>query len=186
MSDQSARIRMLREAGHVRRCHTTHVIGDHYNVAYHSWNAAVLLMMLHPDPSPDLIKAVLLHDVGERFVGDLPAPMKWEFPAVKNEHGYVEKCIMNEMIGVILQLTDEDEEWLSSVDALEFFLYCADQLAMGNTHIAHAMTNITKHIRDRAVTPVKKFVETFKWSRTNDRFSDAVQELLQANLVESR
>lgn len=63
----------LRASGHVRRWHTIRTITQQ-TVAEHSGQALTLLLQLHPDPSFNLIRALLWHDSAERVVGDVPSP----------------------------------------------------------------------------------------------------------------
>ena len=70
------RVLAAREGGNVLRCHTVPHHGQ-YSVGKHSYDALSLLLLLHPNPSMNLVKATLWHDCAERFVGDMPAPAKW-------------------------------------------------------------------------------------------------------------
>lgn len=162
-------IQALREAGAVKRCHTIPIHG-HYDVAQHCWNAVTLLFCLHPDPSPALIKAVLYHDAGERYVGDLPAPAKWFSPDLSLLHGRLEDMIL-ERLGLNIDLLPEDWRWLKSLDLLEFYLFCLDQKAFGNQHILkclEAVKNWFHEQHERIPVPIQQFYNNHKWSRTDE------------------
>ena len=68
-------VRAARESVAVRRAHIMYT-ARHYDIAQHCYNMAAMLMLLHPNPSAELIKAVLFHDVAERWTGDMPATAK--------------------------------------------------------------------------------------------------------------
>ena len=56
-------------AGYTRRWHTTSYLDQ--SVAEHSWGVALIIMQNHPNPSANLLKAALLHDLHEvRFAVD--------------------------------------------------------------------------------------------------------------------
>lgn len=167
-------VQMIREAGHVRRCHALVTIGDHYNVAYHSWNATALLLLLNPNPSMNLVKATMFHDIGERYAGDVPAPVKWDYPLFRKVYNELERTITTAMLGEELQLTEDEANWLAAVDALEFFLYCKDQQNLGNQHILRALDNIVGVLQDSPVEPVREFYRSYFWSRKNDRLADVI------------
>lgn len=163
-------IRALREAGQVKRGHTVPYIG-HYDIAQHTWQAVMLLYCLHPNPSPNLIKAVMFHDVGERYVGDLPAPVKWASAKLADIHGELELRAVK-ALGVDIELTDDEVAWAKAVDALEFYLWCEDQAAFGNRHIYRARERIQSwFVRYQSSIPpeVSSFVNTFDWDRSHEQ-----------------
>ena len=121
------RIRFLREAGVVPRCHTFGAPDPTYTIGQHSWNATNLLLLLHPDPEPVLIKAIMWHDAAERFTGDVPAPVKWNNPILGQELDRVERLIL-EKYDMYHDLTPYQLSWLHAVDRLELFLWCHGRL----------------------------------------------------------
>ena len=123
------RILAAREGGHVERCHTFPHHGT-YSVASHSYNMVAMLVILHPEPSLELIKACLLHDCAERWVGDVPSPAK---PHVAPGLGDEEDEILRHFdFPPKSDLSEEDARWVSALDALEFLIWCSDQIALGN------------------------------------------------------
>jgi len=130
------KVKFSREAAAVRRCHTLPIIGE-YIVGGHSYNMLTMLRLLHPDPPIRLVWAIQEHDVPERLTGDIPAPTKW-FKIVDKEHLTAAEMDINEQIfGWVaeLQLTEEDLKWLKGLDILELYLFCKDQLMMGNQNM---------------------------------------------------
>jgi len=119
-----------REAGTVRRAH---IIPHHgvYNVAQHSYGAASLLLLLNPDPSIALVKAVLWHDVAERWMGDVPAPVKMRQPELA-EMIYDEEERILGALGLAQDLRTEEVLWLRAVDTLDLWLWSREEEALGN------------------------------------------------------
>lgn len=161
-------ITMLREASNVTRCHTLPHHGE-YTVGKHSYDAAMLLMVLNPEASFSLVKAVLFHDVGERWTGDTPAPAKWADGELGKRLSQLERRCLNRL-GLEIQLTPDEREWLAAVDIIEMLLWCKDQLAMGNMNAAAVIGNIISYM-DQMKLPkaAREFVEKHQWTRTSDQ-----------------
>lgn len=163
-------IQALREAGHVKRGHNLRFIG-HYDVAQHSWQATMLLYCFHPNPSPALIKAVMFHDVGERYVGDLPAPAKFASEQLAEIHGDLELKAL-EVLGARVELTDEEAVWAKAVDCLELLLWCEDQLNMGNRHVVNCHHGLMLWFLNEArnlPSAIISFVDTYRWTRCDEQ-----------------
>ena len=127
------RLAATREAGTVRRCHIVPHHGQ-YNIAQHSYGAVSLVLLLHPNPSVSLIKAVQWHDVAERWLGDVPAPAKWDNPELGEVYERTEAQLLNRL-GLFAQLTAEEQAWLKAVDTLELWLWCREEEALGNAAV---------------------------------------------------
>lgn len=133
---KAALVGCLREAGAVARCHTFPHCGD-YSVGQHSWDAASLLLALHPHPTIALVKAVLWHDVAERWTGDVPAVAKWRSPELVDALALAEARVFDALgIQPLDGLTLNEQIWLHAVDKLELWLWCKDQLQLGNRRAA--------------------------------------------------
>lgn len=117
-------IEAILETGQVRRYHANPVMARALQTtADHSWGVAALILALHPNPSLNLIKAAIFHDSGERFAGDLPAPFKRRYPALAEEHSFIEYKLASEAGVPDWSLTDEEHQWLKLMDRVESFIY---------------------------------------------------------------
>ena len=143
MLSDHRRLKALREAGALERAHNVPHHGS-YSVGQHSYDAANIILTLHPDPSLNLIKAILWHDAPERFLGDLPAPAKWYNPELTAEYEKAEKIVAEHMgiQGVFSALDEDDKHWLKAADRLELLLWCQDQMALGNRHVQNVHDNV--------------------------------------------
>jgi hypothetical protein len=117
-------IEATREGGAVERCHVVRHSAL-YDNAQHTYGALNLLLLLHPEPSLRLIKAVQWHDVPERWTGDVPATAKWMCPVLREALALIEEPIMRRF-GLHQELTEEDKAWLLGVDVLELWLWCRE------------------------------------------------------------
>ncbi len=163
-------IKALLEAGQVERLHAT---PHHrpYNVATHSWNMAAMLCQLHPNPSSHLIKAVLFHDVAERYVGDMPSPGKWWIsPAIGQILQKVEEEIQH-LLGVSFELTERDRDWLKALDLVELFYFCCEEMAMGNSHVKSIIETCWELLNEDWVpSAVHDWIDEGWEGRTDDAF----------------
>ena len=147
IDDLVNKVKFTREAAAVRRCHTLPIIGT-YEVGGHSYNMLSMLRLLHPDPPIRLVWAIQEHDIPERLTGDIPAPTKW-FKIVDKAHlTQAEISINDSVFGWVaeLKLTDEDLKWLKGLDILELYLFCKDQIMMGNQNMITMLERIERFV----------------------------------------
>lgn len=176
------RVLATREGGVVRRCHAV-PHNTLYNVAQHSFGAVSLLLLLHPNPSVALIKAVQWHDVAERWLGDMPSPGKGHDPDLAEHYERVEAGLL-ERLGLAQDLTEDEQEWLKAVDTLELWLWCREEEALGNRNVARmrcACENSLGRLAAQHQLPVEalKFYKT-AYGKPHLRLSDYFAEVEQA------
>ncbi len=128
------RVKFMREAANVRRCHTTQAIGE-YVIGHHSFNMLAMLRLLYPDAPKNLIWAIVEHDLPERLTGDIPSPAKWFGIIDRVQLQNLEWMILNG-IGLNphdVHLTKEEWGWLKGLDILELYMWTMDQNEIGNS-----------------------------------------------------
>jgi 5'-deoxynucleotidase len=107
-------------AGDVQRWHANPAMArEGQTNADHQGRCVQLLLLLHPGPSVALIKAAAFHDLGERWVGDMPRPLKAAHPDLAQAHAAVEAEAIAQVKGALPDLTDDECRWLKLVDQLE-------------------------------------------------------------------
>lgn len=118
-------------SGKVRRWHTHPLLSQ--TQADHSWGVAMILLLLHPHPSADLLKEALMHDMHELVTGDVPSQCKSASYRTLEEG---QKSLFRERNGLpVVNLSEEDAAWLKMADVLEAQLFLklmssADSMAM--------------------------------------------------------
>lgn len=150
------RIRAQLEGGRVKRCHTADYIG-HYDNAQHSFNMCILYLALHPEPKFRVVKAILYHDLAERFTGDLPAPALIEFPELREGIKKVE-AHCRKVMGVEIDIEEEEAHWVHTIDKVEHYLWAVRQVSMGNTRVEHHLRKlelILAQLRGEGKVPVE-------------------------------
>ena len=165
------KIKFMREAASVRRCHTVPIIGE-YNVGYHSFNMLAMLRILWPKAPLHLIWAIVEHDAPERLTGDIPAPTKWFGIVNKPELQLFERQILIEIYGEDSsdKLTDEELSWLAGLDIFELALFCRDQLMFGNRNLEVMLERIHTFVRKNAHLFAPKVLDVY-WESFSDDWS---------------
>lgn len=123
---QNTSLPEIYEAGFVKRWHT-HLMPVEQNLGHHQWGVAVIIALLHPNPSVKLLKAALLHDVHEKSLGDWPHTAKAENPALAEfEKAFERKFRMEHNIDYKLEA--DEQLWLTFADRLESFYFLSSVL----------------------------------------------------------
>lgn len=121
----------VRDGGNVSRWHVERL--DPQRVSEHSHGVAVILCFICENPSANLLKAALFHDLAEKQAGDMPAPVKWEHPEINSFLHELEQRVKSRM-GLIVELTDEEERLLKIADYLDAAYYAMEQRMKGNRY----------------------------------------------------
>ena len=125
------------------------------NISEHSHQVAVLAHALAlirrdilnlPTPNPDRCAvAALYHDASEILTGDLPTPIKYYNPRIKDAYKQVERVAGNRLLDMLLpalrdsyaHLVLEDEEevlpFVKAADKLSAHIKCLEEQKAGNT-----------------------------------------------------
>lgn len=155
------RVRFLREAGVVMRHHAFGCPDPAQTVALHSWGALNLLLVLHPDPSLDLIKAVQWHDAPERFTGDIAAPAKWASPKLADALEELETRI-HAYFGTAVSLTPDEAIWLVAVDLLDLLLMAQERRSLGDYRFTCMVGKVSAWFASNKVpVQVARFLESY-------------------------
>lgn len=121
-------------AGYVRRWHTHPFYKQ--TVAEHSWGAAMIIISECPNPSANLLKAALIHDLHEAMIGDITPAGKTILNIREKEEAYKLQWL-KELKIEWPPLTDEEKWWLEYADKGEATLFTSWQL--GQHHIDRSM-----------------------------------------------
>lgn len=90
-------------------------------VAAHSARMGVLALTLWPNVSGNLLAACLVHDLGERWVGDVPHPAKRD-PEFRAALDRLEDAALDGL-GLLPRISDEDQRRLRFLDRLDGYLW---------------------------------------------------------------
>lgn len=152
------------------------------NIQEHSHMVAVLAHALgvirrdvfHRDCDPDACaSAALFHDATEIFTGDLPTPIKYYNPAIRDAYKQVEavaadrllRMLPAEMQGAYGPLLGEmDEEVrviVKAADKLSAYIKCLEELRGGNKEFLNAAEETLAALNAMDLPEVRYFLEQF-------------------------
>ena len=167
-------IKATRQGGAVERCHTVPHHGS-YNVAQHTINCVCLLYALwqkqyDEEPKHNMVKSMLYHDVVENWIGDIPGGMYKHLAVEEAITPIADKYKYQYKLNTLL-LTPEEQEWHYAIDKLELWLWCLDQLQLGNKNITRWEVFIRNDaLLSKPTTPsiIKSFVKQYTVKRLED------------------
>jgi 5'-deoxynucleotidase YfbR-like HD superfamily hydrolase len=119
----------LREAAAVKRYHTKRTIRTQ-NLADHTYGILQIILAVDPQPSLNLIKAAMHHDLAEVLTGDIPAPAKRMFPDLREALQSAEHS--DGQLSPVFELTDDEQALLKWADTAELCFWCLEEYLMGN------------------------------------------------------
>lgn len=134
----------LLEAGQVDRFHTEPTIHNR-NIGHHSFNMMLIIDWAYENNPPvEILRAAMLHDMHERYMGDIPYPIKRN-PLIEDNLKILESEINKEM-RIYYSLTKNQEEILNAADMLEFMWYILQERRLGNTNHEWAFVKANEYL----------------------------------------
>lgn len=168
MIDTNKLVIMLREASKVERYHTLPHHGS-YTVGQHSFDMMSLAWVLMPVVTRNVMLAIMFHDLPERWTGDIPGPLKESDGEFGKRLAQLEARI-EASLGLKVELTEDERMWVKVLDKVECFLWCHDQINMGNQNAVAGIGSLASwFMHNRVPKSVEEFLKGFKWTRTPDQ-----------------
>jgi 5'-deoxynucleotidase YfbR-like HD superfamily hydrolase len=161
--------RLMREGGNVQRCHVVPHY-DQYSVGKHTFDMLVLLEALHPKPTKALFRAVLMHDLAERYTGDVPGMVARIDPDFKQAFRNA-GALVDEVCGYEVELSDAERRWVKALDKIELWLWCHDQLNMGNDHVGAMVDELELWFSENwksLPAACRRFYKRYEWKRCEE------------------
>jgi len=109
-------------------------VSSFYSVAQHSTVMSFWAEELHESISTDIVKAALLHDAAEGWIGDIPTPIKKLWPQIDEVEKQIAKLVF-EMHDVDPDLFDCEE--IAELDNIMFNTECRDVLVASSPPTPH-------------------------------------------------
>ena len=151
------------------------------NIQEHSHQVAVLahaLALIRRDilklegPDPDRCAvAALYHDVTETITGDMPTPIKYHNPEIKNAYKQVERIASERLLGMMPEelresyrplIMEEDlqvKPIVKAADKLSAYIKCVEEQKAGNADFDSAAEQTLSSIRSMNMPELTWFVE---------------------------
>ncbi len=118
-------------------------------------------------------EAALFHDASEIFTGDLPTPIKYHTPAIREAYRQVEEEAAEKLLSMLpqelrpayaplLRETDGDVRRLvKAADKLAAYIKCLEELEAGNNEFGDAAGETLESLRDMEMEEVSWFLDRF-------------------------
>lgn len=117
----------------------------------------------------------MYHDATEIITGDMPTPIKYANPVIKDAFKAVEKLAGDELLqglpvamqnrfsSLLIENEAEKELWrfVKAADKLSAYIKCIEERKMGNKDFAQAEDTILKAIKDMKMPEVEYFMDKF-------------------------
>ena len=124
------KLKFIMDGGDVKRFHSMRTIFTE-TVGHHSHSVGCLVMLLVEEPSAALLKAALLHDMGEQVTGDIPSPAKLIL-GIKEHVSLAESAFMSNHGFPMPELTEAETKALKMADLASGALFCLAEMQAGN------------------------------------------------------
>lgn len=152
------------------------------NIAEHSLEVAIIAHALAVIGNTYFGKALnaehiavlaIMHDTTEIITGDLPTPIKYFAPEIRDSYKKVEKIAAGQLISELpeemqteyekVMIEEENEDWkyVKAADKLSAYVKCIEEKNMGNTDFDKAEVTIKQAIDDMKMEEVEYFVKHF-------------------------
>lgn len=153
------------------------------NISEHSHEVAVLAHTLavltnrHHGGAVDPARCALLalyHDVPEILTGDMPTPVKYDNPAIREAYRQVEQAACDKLLGMLPEDLREDyapllcggedsleHRLVKAADKLSALIKCVEELSQGNREFASARAATERAIRRMSLPAAEEFLDTY-------------------------
>ncbi len=154
------------------------------NICEHSYEVAVLAHALalitnhHYGGRVDASRCVLLalyHDAPEILTGDMPTPVKYHNPAIREAYRQVESSACDKLVSMLPEdlreeylplltegsATPQEKVIVKAADKLSALIKCVEELGQGNREFASARRSTEQAIRKLGLPAAEEFLDTY-------------------------
>lgn len=117
----------------------------------------------------------IYHDASEIITGDMPTPIKYFNPGIKDAYKQVERVAEEKLTSMLpkdiqpqfaplLTISDEDQElarYVKAADKLSALIKCIEEVKMGNKEFSKALDATEAALKQYAIPAVDVFLEEF-------------------------
>lgn len=152
------------------------------NISEHSLEVAILAHALvtiankrfSADLNADRAAVIgMFHDASEILTGDMPTPVKYFNPEIKNAYQAVEKVAENKLLGMLPKelepeyrplIADVDEEleiYVKAADKLSALIKCIEEIRMGNKEFIMAKAATEAALSEMKLPALDYFMDEY-------------------------
>lgn len=157
------------------------------NIAEHSLEVAIIAHALaviantrfHKNLNAEHIAIMgIMHDTTEIITGDLPTPIKYYAPEIRDAYKKVEDIAAHQLLSEIpedmqdsyrdILIEDDSIEWkyVKAADKMSAYIKCIEEKNMGNTDFEKAQATIKHSLDEMNMEEIKVFIDEFLPSYT--------------------
>ena len=157
------------------------------NIAEHSLEVAIIAHALaviantrfHKKLNAEHIAIMgIMHDTTEIITGDLPTPIKYYAPEIRDAYKKVEDIAAHQLLSEIpedmqdsyrdILIEDDSIEWkyVKAADKMSAYIKCIEEKNMGNTDFEKAQATIKHSLDEMNMEEIKVFIDEFLPSYT--------------------
>ncbi|MFQ9515638.1 MAG: 5'-deoxynucleotidase [Eubacterium sp.] len=120
----------------------------------------------------------IMHDTTEIITGDLPTPIKYYAPEIRDSYKKVEKIAANQLLSelpeqmrqeyekILIEEQNQDWKYVKAADKLSAYIKCIEEANMGNTDFKKAEETLKKSVESMKMEEVDYFMKNFLPSYT--------------------
>lgn len=152
------------------------------NIAEHSLEVAIIAHSLavigntYFDKELDaehIAVLAMMHDASEIITGDLPTPIKYYAPEIRDSYKKVEEIAARQLLEelpkemraeyelILIEENNEDWKYVKAADKLSAYIKCIEEANMGNSDFIKAEETLKKSVENMCMEEVEFFMEKF-------------------------
>ncbi len=112
---------------------------------------------------------MLMHDVAESYVGDMPANVKMENQVIKNQLSVIEKAWEKANLPGMPDLHPKEQLIGKIADLVELGMYCVDELRIGNVNVQVVIDNVIDYLDNEVFKQIKGVDKLIRFLRRSMR-----------------
>lgn len=127
----------------------------------------------------------IMHDTTEIITGDLPTPIKYYAPEIRDAYKKVENIAANQLLSeipeemrwayqdVLIETDSVEWKFVKAADKLSAYIKCIEEKSMGNNDFEKAEDTLRKNVEDMKMEEIEIFMEKFlpSYNKTLDEIS---------------
>lgn len=171
----AARMRYIRRWGLMRNSYEENLLEHSHITAVLAHALAVIRQdVFHQPADPEKAAlAALYHDMSEIITGDLPTPVKYLNPEIRDSYKAVEAQAEEKLLTLLPEEMrpayadalrggdDSVHELVKAADKLSAYLKCVEELQAGNAEFRSAESQIRETLETSGLPEVRYFMERF-------------------------
>jgi len=139
-------LKTANRAARTKRWHTEEML-HHESVAEHSFGVVLaILAITNGEAAAGLLKAGLMHDLAERWTGDIPGPALWASAALNAAEKDLASRVENHFGLAPEYLSETELRVLKQADKIDLLNFCMRELRLGNANAARPFVKVVDYM----------------------------------------